>query len=84
MWKNIVNPFFYVMKRGGGRGGKEVFSLKELFIYIVLRHYTKFQPPTMSGSGQINFQGWVVGWVAGLLGNKTNSVSPAEVELKLS
>ena len=68
-----------------GGGWKEVFfSLKELFIYIVLRHYTTFQPPTMSGSGQINFLGWVVGWVAGLLGNKTNSVSPAEVKLKLS
>ena len=43
---------------------------------------------SLSRSDQINFPsrvgGWFGGWVDGLLGNKNNSVSPAEVERKLS
>ena len=47
----------------GAVGSSDFF--KKLFIWVILKLHTEFQPSAMPGTGQINFPGWVGGWVGG-------------------
>ena len=80
------------MEVPAGGGGVAPIFFKKVFIWVILKLHTEFQPSAIPGTGQKNFPGRVggwepqphiwepqphIGWVAGLIENKANSLQSA-------